>query len=439
MTKIALVFAAGSLVSFFGLSQTKTVGWDLDKCLAYAVEHNITLQQAALTKTSADLDFEQSKMNRFPNLFASGSQALTNGRSIDPITSDFVSQTIHSTSLSLNSQMTLYNGGKLNNQIKQQELVTEQKSLYVEEAKNSIVLSIVEAYVLAEYYFEGTKAAENTISSAQRQLDQAKGKLQAGSVSVKDVADLQSLLAQNQYSLLQAQNQYSQQLLALKQLLELEPGVPFDILHDELKSDIELIPDKLTVYSLALGTMPEIKAAELQQNVAELDEAIARSGYLPSLSLSGSLSTGYTNTQQTDFSDQMSNNFNQRLGITVSVPIYSRKQNKTNVEKAQISKESAELQLISERKELYRKIETAWQNATSAKAEMVSAQAALDAAQVAYDLAQEQFTRGAIDPVNLAVSQNTWFSAKQSFLQAKYKSILYVRLLNFYQDNGIKE
>lgn len=434
---LALAFIIPGSFSSFAQDAKSTV-WSLENCLTYAVENNITVQQAVLTGSSAELDYQQAKMNRFPNLFASASQSLTNGRSIDPITSDFVSQTIHSTSFGVTSQVTLYNGGKLNNQVKQQKLVSEQNVFYVLEARNNISLSVTEAYLLADYYYEGIKAAQNTLALSQQQLEQGKGKLAAGVSTKSAIAELQSLVAQNQHTLVQTKNQYAQQLLTLKQLLELDPGTEFDIQHTDLKGSISIIPDKQTVYTAALVNMPEIKAAELQKEVAELDKKITFSGYLPSLSLSGSLATGYTNTQAYNFSNQIGNNFNQRIALSLNIPIYSRNQNKTNMEKAKISLQNSELQLTQEQKDLYKKIETAWQNAVAAQAEMESATAGLDAAQTAYDLVQEQFNRGATDAVSLAVSQNTLLNAQQSFLQAKYMHILYVNLLHFYQGTTIK-
>ncbi len=434
MTRKSLALAIIVFGTFSTFAQDSTnVTWSLENCLKYAVENNLTVKQAVLTENSATLDYQQAKANRLPNLFASASQSLTNGRSIDPITSAFVSQTVHSSSFGLNSQMTLYNGGKLNNQIRQQEIISEQNSLYVEETKNSIVLSVTEAYLLADYYNEGIKAAANTLKVSQKQLEQGQSKLNAGASTKITVAELQALVAQNQHTLVQTQNQYAQQLLTLKQLLELEPEVVFEIQHTDLKEGISIIPDKQSVYDTALESMPEIKAAELQQKVADLDEQIAYSGYLPTLSLSGSLSTGYTNTQPYNFGNQFGNNFNQRISVSLSVPIYSRQQNKTNIEKARISIENSEVQLEIEKKQLYQKIESAWQNAASAQSEMQSAAATLESSQLAFDLTQEQFNRGATDATNLAVSQTTLLNAQQTFLQAKYMNLLYVSLLNFYQ------
>lgn len=435
---MAFVFLTG-IVRAQEQPETLPQLWSLEQCIDYAVSHNITIQQAEYTLSSSELTYAQSKYERFPSLSASASHTMTNGTSIDPITSDFVNQLIQSSSFALNSQVTVYNGGKINNQIRQNRLLAEKDQLYIQEAKNSIILSVTEAFLQAQYYREGIRTAENTLISTQKQLEQTQMRFLAGAVSSKDVADLQSQLAQNAYSVVTAQNAYQQQVLALKQLLELQQDQPFvlvDLSPDE--TGATLIPEKADVYNAALNRLPEIKAAKLDSQINELNVTIAKAGYLPSLTLSGSMASGYTNTQDLVFGEQLRGNFNQRLMLSLNVPVFSRYQNKTKVEQARINVLKSELSVQSEQKDLYKKIETAWQNATAAQSELISAIAARDAAKLAYDIAQQQFEKGGLDPISLAVTQNTWLNAEQSYLQAKYMSILYIQLLQFYQGNEIK-
>lgn len=413
--------------------------WTLQQCIAYAIDHSISVKTTEFTRETSALTYQQSKIERFPNLSANASQGLTNGTSIDPITSDFVSQTIHSTSLSLSASVTLYNGNKITNQIRQNRLSLEQNSLYVQEAKNSIVLSIIEVYLRVQYYLEGVRIADNQVVNIQKQLEQTEARYKAGSASPKDVADIKSQFAQYTYESVTARNSYEQQVLTLKQLLELPTEVTFEPVDmtDELQDPV-VIPGVVQVYAEALERMPEIRAAQLQSEIKAYDLKIAKSGYLPSLSLSGSISSGYTNTQGLNFSDQLRGNLNQRLMLNLSVPIFSRYKNKMGVEQAKISILNADLSLESAKKELYKKIESAWQNAVAASSEMEAARASMEAAESAYELARQQFDRGALDPVSLYQSQTTYTNAKQSFLQAKYMELLYARLLRFYQENEIK-
>lgn len=411
--------------------------WSLEDCISYALENNISVKQAVLQKNSTLQDYKLSRSSRLPNLSGMASQNFTNGNSIDPITSDFVSQQINSTSLGLNTQVTLFQGNQINNEIKQNKLLVDQYSFYEEQAKNNIILSIADSYIQLLYSNENITIAENNLVASQKEEEQAKARLEAGSIALKDYTDAQSNTATNAYNLITAKNDYAQQLLTLKQLLELPNGTAFQIAKPT-GTDEDLIPDVNLIYSQALEKLPEINASKINVSVSEKELDIAKGGYLPTLSLTGSLGSGYTSTRDFNFSDQLDLNFNQRVGLSLNVPIFNRNKTKTEVEKSKINIDIAQLQLAQEEKDLYQKIETAWQNATAAQSQMVAAEVAKNAASESYRLAQKQYELGALSTTDLVISQNTYTNAEQNYIQTKYLSLLYTQLLQFYQGNDIK-
>lgn len=416
------------------INQRKT--WSLQDCIDYALAHNITVHQATLEKRSRQQNLKASKFSKLPNLYASGSQNFTNGNSIDPITSDFVSQQINSTSLGLNTQVTLFQGNQVTNQIKQNQLLVEQYSYYEEQAKNNIILSITDSYVQLLYTKENISIAANNLEVSIKEEERAKARLEAGSIALKDYTDAQSNTATLQYNLISVKNDYELQLLTLKQLLELPTTYDFKI-TDIAKAEEQIIPKLEVVYENALDKLPEIHAGKLNISVSEKELDIVRGGYLPTLSLTGSLGSGYTSTQEYNFSDQFDLNFNQRVGLSLNVPIFNRNQTKTAVEKAKIDIDIAKLQLAQDKKDLYQKIETAWQNAVAAQSQMAAAKIAKSAAEESFRLARKQYELGALSTTDFIVSQNTYTNAEQTFAQTKYLSLLYHQLLQFYQGNEI--
>lgn len=435
------------LVAFWATAQetTGTIAtnnkkvWTLEECLVYAVDNNITVKDAELTKETAAVTYEQSKNNRLPNLTGSASQSLTNGQTIDPITYNYVNEQIHSTSLSLNTSVTLFQGKQMSNQIKQNKLLLDQNSFYVQQAKNNIVLSVTEAYLQALYAKEGIIVARKNLEASEKEVETAKARLEAGSIAMQDYTDALSQAATNRYNLIDAKNTYATQILTLKQLLELSPMDEFDVVTPETEDYVApMIPSKIAVYETALGILPEYQAAKVGVEASETNEDIAKGAYLPTLSLSGSLGSGYTSTQDLVFKDQLDLNFNQRVGLSLSIPIFNRGQTKANVQKAKIATQQSELQQQTVQKEIYQKIETAYQNAVSAQEQLEAAKAASDAAEESYKLAQKKYDLGALNTTDLVVSQNTFTNAQQNYLQAKYMNILYTQLLQFYQGNDIK-
>lgn len=413
--------------------------WSLEDCLTYATENNITVKSAQLSKQTSDVNYTQSKASRLPNLTGSTTQSFTNGQSIDPITSDYINQQINSTSVGLNTSMTLFQGNQITNEIKQNQLLIDQNSMYVEEAKNSVVLSVTEGYLRALYAKEGIEVAQKNLEASSRETETAKARYEAGSIAMQDYSDAISQEATNKYNLIEARNSYAQQIIALKQLLELSPMDEFEIVSPDTDTyQTPIIPNKYEVYSAALDYLPEYQAAKLGVNVSEKDLDIAKGGYLPTLSLSGSLGSGYTSSQDDNFSDQINHNFNQRVGLSLSIPIFNRLQTKSSVQKARIAIDQSKIQQRTVQKEIYQKVETAYQNATASQEQVMAADAARKAAEESYKLAQKKYDLGALNTTDLVVSQNTYTNAQINYLQAKYLNILYTQLLQFYQGNEIK-
>lgn len=413
--------------------------WSLEDCINYALENNITVKEASLNKSIAEVSYSKAKSSRLPNLFGSASQSFSSGNAIDPITSDYVTDQINSTNVGLNSSMTLFQGNQLNNQIKQNKLLFEQSIIQEEVEKNNISLNILETYLQALYSKESITIAENNLEASEKEVIRAKQRLDVGTIALSDYTEAQSQAATNKYNVIAAKNDYQQYIINLKQLLELSPMDDLEI--ENISENLDLVNlelNKTEVYNNALGILPEIKASDLNIAVNEKELDIAKGGYLPTLTLTGSLGSGYTSINDDTFSNQFDFNFNQKLGLSLNIPIFNRNQTKAAVQTATINIEKAEIQKQSTEKEVYKKVETAYQNALSAQEQVIASEASKTAAEQSYKLAQKKYELGDLSTTDLVISQNTFTNAQQNYLQAKYLNILYHQLLQFYQGNDIK-
>ncbi|MGY8914479.1 MAG: TolC family protein [Flavobacteriales bacterium] len=439
-----LYFAMASLfVTLYTFGQEATLNvnkvWSLEDCIDYALEHNITVKDAALNTDLAEVEYSRSKSSRLPNLFASASQNFSSGNTIDPITSDFVTDQILSSNVGINSSMTLFQGNQLNNQIKQNKFLLEQSAYLEEVEKNNIELNLLETYLQALYSKENITIAENNLKASEEELTRAKSRLDAGNIALNDYTEAQSQAATNKYNVIAAKNDYQQYIIDLKQLLELTPSDHLEIESiDENMDLISLEVNQIDIYNQALETLPELNASDLNIAANEKELDVAKGGYLPTLSLTGSLGSGYTSINDNTFSDQFDVNFNQRLGLSLTIPIFNRNQTKASVQTAKINIEKAEIQKQNTQKEIYRKIETAYQNTLSTQEQLLAAEASKEAASQSYKLAQKKYELGGLSTTDLVISQNTYTNAQQNYLQAKYLNILYHQLLQFYQGNDIK-
>ncbi|WP_324027314.1 TolC family protein [Maribacter sp. BPC-D8] len=439
-----IIIITGILCAHFGFSQeveTQVASkiWSLEDCISYAIENNITVKNAEINASISEVDYKTAKSAKLPNLFGSASQNFSNGTTIDPITSDYVSDQIHSTNLGVNSSMTLYQGNQLSNQVKQNKLLIEQNSLLAQEAKNNIVISILESYLQTLYSKEGITIAENNLTASEKEVLRAKSRLEAGTIALSDYTEAQSQAATNKYNVIAAKNDYELNIIDLKQLLELSPLDDLQIeTVDENQDLIYLELNKEAIYTNALSYLPEVEASNTNILINEKELEIAEGGYLPTLSLTGSLGSGYTSIRDNNFYDQLDVNFNQRLGLSLSVPIFNRNKTKSAVQIAAFNIEKAEIQKQVVEKEVIKKVEIAYQFALSSQEQLVAAEASQSAAEQSYNLAQKRYELGDLSTTDLVVSQNSFTNAQQNYIQSKYLNILYHQLLQFYQGNDIK-
>ncbi|PQV47811.1 outer membrane protein [Jejuia pallidilutea] len=441
--KIYLILASFIFVQFSIAQEVSTATspniWSLEDCINYALENNIVVKDAALNRNIAEVDYSKAKSSRLPDLYGSASQTFSNGNTIDPITSDFVTDQIYSTNASLNSSMTLFQGNQINNQIEQNKLLLHQSAFLEEETKNDIIVNILENYLQILFAKEGITIAKSNLIASEKELETAKARLDAGSIALSDYTEAQSQAATNKYAVITAKNTYQQYIITLKQLLELDPTQNIEI--QTLSNDTDYVYlelDRLNIYNKALGILPEVSASKIGVEISEKELNIAKGDYLPTLSLTGSIGSGYTSINDNTFSNQFDVNFNQRIGLSLSIPIFNRKQTKAAVKTATINIEKAEIQKQSTEKEVYKKVETAYQNAVSAQEQVIATKASKIAAEESYKLAQKKYELGDLSTTDLVISQNTYTNAQENYLQAKYLNILYHQLLQFYQGNDIK-
>lgn len=425
---------------FVALAQNDNLDkdWTLEECISYAIENNITVKDATLGESTAETNYSKAKYQRLPNLSLNLNEGLTFGTSIDPITSAFVSQTIASTSIGLNSQVSLFAGKQLTNQIKQNKMLWEQSELLTAESKNSIKINVVQAYLQLLYNWESVKTAEINLKSASEEQKAAKTKLEIGSITAYDLATFDSQVATAQYNLAQAENNYKQQLLTLRQLLEIQPEEKFEVKLSELEYETWIVPDKIEIYNKAIAELPQVQSDKLQLEIDQKTLDITKGSYYPTVSLSAGLSSGYTSTRDYSFGSQLETNFNRQLSLSLNFPIFNRNQTKLEVQNAKINIQKSEIQLKSTQKELYQKVETAWQNAISYQSQITSTKKAMESSELSYELALEKYNIGELSITDLITTQNTYFNTKQSYLQAKYMSVMYKLLLDFYQGKELK-
>ena len=439
-----LVFAA--LMASSVSAQKK---WTLQACFDHAMENNITLQKARLQQQSATEDVKGAKGNLLPSVSASANQSLgyrpwqdagtttvTNGT-----VNTKVDKTYHNGSYNLNAQWTVWNGNKNRNNVKLSKLSEKQAEYQVDETANNIMERIAQIYVQILYLDESIKVSKASLETSRKNEERGKEMLQVGKMSKADLAQLTAQRATDEYNVVDAQAQMANYKLQLKQLLELTGEEAFDVVIPETSDELALgdIPALQNVYQQALITRPEIANSRLAIESSNLNLKISKAGYLPTLSMTGGVSTSTNSLSANGWGNQMKTNVNSSAGLTLSIPIFDGRQTKTSVNKAKIQQQQAQLDLQDQQKTLYQTIEGFWQDANTNQQRFRAALTTVESEQMSYDLLEEKFNLGLTNIIELMNGKDKLLNAQQNKLQSKYQTILNQQLLKFYQGDYTKK
>lgn len=439
---ITILAAASGLYA-----QEASKQWSLQDCIDYALEKNIKLQQDKIALEESDVDVKTAKASLFPSLsFNTGHNVINrpyqqNSSTVsgtEIISSD--SKTTYNGNYSLNAQWTLWNGGKRLNTIKQQKTARDIASLSVSETENMLQEEITKLFVQILYADESVKINKSTLETSEANFKRGEELFKEGSISKADLAQLESQVGNDQYQLVTSESTLRNYKLQLKQLLELDGTDEMTLALPTLSDEqvMKVLPSQADVYQTALTTRPEIQSGQLSIDNAKLGIKTAKAGYMPTISLSASSSSTTNSASTNNWAQQMKYGWNNMIGVSLSIPIFDNRQNKSNVQKAKLQYSNSQLNLATKQKELYSTVETLWLDALNAQQQYAAADTKLKSSQTSYDMVSEQFTLGMKNTVELLTEKNNLQSAQQQRLQAKYMAVLDRALLDFYAGNKIE-
>lgn len=439
---ITILAAASGLYA-----QEASKQWSLQDCIDYALEKNIKLQQDKIALEESDVDVKTAKASLFPSLsFNTGHNVINrpyqqNSSTVsgtEIISSD--SKTTYNGNYSLNAQWTLWNGGRRLNNIKQQKTTRDIASLSVSETENMLQEEITKLFVQILYADESVKINKSTLETSEANFKRGEELFKEGNISKADLAQLESQVGNDQYQLVTSESTLRNYKLQLKQLLELDGTDEMTLALPTLSDEqvMKVLPSQADVYQTALTTRPEIQSGQLSIDNAKLGIKTAKAGYMPTISLSASSSSTTNSASTNNWAQQMKYGWNNMIGISLSIPIFDNRQNKSNVQKAKLQYSNSQLNLATKQKELYSTVESLWLDALNAQQQYAAADTKLKSSQTSYDMVSEQFTLGMKNTVELLTEKNNLQSAQQQRLQAKYMAVLDRALLDFYAGNKIE-
>jgi len=443
MKYVLALFFCCWYISFSTFGQSTTGRLTLEQSVAIALENNLDLKRAELNLLNAEANLMESQGQQLPSFSMGASSGFRWGRSINPVTNDFETRRIGNVNVSGSSSLPLFAGGQISNSIKQAKINTSTSRLNVETSRNDISLNTINLFINVAFSQEQLNIATSQLETSKDQLKRTTSLVQAGSLPMGDQLDLQAQMATNELEVINAENNLRIARLNLSQSLQLPFTDEFGIVVPELEVEGLEIDNRGVehIYSVASQNLPQIEAAALGVEAAELGVRISKGAYAPSLNLSANVFSNYvdqTNFGSTDpLLSQFENNLSQSANLQLNIPVFTNFRNRAGVQRARVQKRLSEIQEIETKNLLRQDIETAYTSAYAAKQSYRSSLLRVESLQEAFRMAQQRFEVGAINAVDFQVAQNNLFNAQADLVTAKYEYVFRVKVLDFYLGNPL--
>ena len=442
--------------------------WTLQECIDYALAHNVQTKQAKLNSELSKSRMQQSYAGMLPSINGFGNQNYNFGRRLDPFTNEFNQSNNKTNSFSLNSSVSLFNGFQLQNTRRQASFDYQSGKLDAEKTQNDVALNIITLYLQVLFNEENVQVAKTNADAMQKQLDRTTIMVNAGVYPLGTKLDLESQLANEQLRLVSAENIRDLSYLDLAQAMDLDSAANLEIIKPDLSkmqyTILDMRPED--IFQIASQSMPEIKSAELKVKSAKAGLAVAQGARSPQLTLNGALSTGYSNAYKekvgsspadstlfgyiggtpvyltppegtpiyatTPFNKQLDQNFSKFVGLSVNVPIFNGWQVKTNIDRARISYQNAELDKQLTRNRLLKTIQQAHADALAALRRYEATTKSLQAMRESNNYTEQKFNLGVLNALDYLTAKNNMLKAESDLLQAQYEYIFKTKILDFY-------
>jgi outer membrane protein len=418
--------------------------WTFQQCLDTALQRNISLNQSRLNDDLNRITLDQSKASLYPFLSASGRDGVGFGRSLNPTTNQYVAKTTNSTSVGVSTSVTLFNGFQLTRTILQNKMNLDAGKTDIDNIKNQVTLNITTAYLQVLFDYEILAAAKSQAEATAAQVDQTEKQVKVGTVPESNLYTIRSQQATDKLAVVTDQGTLDLAKVALEQLMLLPIMDSFDVkIPDFAEPSVMLSKTNQQIYAKALTVQPQIAGASLRTNSALLGIKISEGARYPTLSLSGAANSNYAVSSRNGVADnvpkaspffpQLWNNLGESIGLNLSIPIYSNRQIKSNIERAKVNALMSQLNEQNIKLQLRTTIEQSYVDLKNSVNKYAATKEQIAAAELAYKNMERKYKVGMSTAIDFLIEKNAFYLAQSNGIQAKYDCIFKSKILDFYQ------
>ena len=442
----------------------------LKQSVDLGIKNNLAVRQSALLAENSEINLKQSKAGILPTIAANINHGSNQGRSIDPFTNSYIDQSILFGNYNLGASVILLNGGLIKNLIRQNQINYEAGKMEAKAAKDNLTLNIILSYLQVLSNQDLLKQANTQAELTTKQVERLETLNKEGAIVPAQLYDLKGQLANDQLTVINSTNQLEASKLALTQLMNIPFDPQLELTPVDIGSEVSLYSDQpATIFKTALGNFSQIQAAAFRVKLASAEIAVAKSGLYPQLSLSGGLSTNYSNaaardilidtkqvpsgdyvsvngnqypvitsksnfnTQKIPYANQFANNYNTSVSINLHIPILNAFQARTRIALAKNDLRNYKYIEESQKNQLQQGIEQAYFNMTASLKRYNKLQEQVEDFIQSFKSAEIRFNNGVITQVDYLVAKNNLDRSRTNLITSRYEYLFQTKILDYFK------
>jgi outer membrane protein len=437
---IILIFTCFLFTQGTVFSQQKV--WSIEDCIRYAIENNIQIKQQAVQTEVQKNSLDLAKLSLLPSVNASASYNYSFGRALDQNTYEFFNRTLQTDNFYIGGSAPVFKGLQSYNSIQQNKYLVLASEEDLKNIADNVALNVALAYLQVLLNKELVAATEDQLNTTLLQIEKTRKQVDAGSVAKGNLLQIEAQAAQEELTLINMKNQLETSYLNLTQLLEIKTPAGFEIVAPEINVDPNsIISGNIDeIYQIALAGRPEVKSSELNLTANEYGLKVAKGGRSPQISLNYSLNSGYTFIKDLPepltndpFKDQIKNNRNSGVGLSLNIPILNGWQVNKNISNSKLRVENSQFVLEGTKKQLYKNIQQAYTDAVAALKKLNVSIKAIASTEESFRYTEQKFNLGMVTSVDYNTAKSQLLRSQSDMSQAKYEFIFKTKVLDFYK------
>ena len=405
----------------------------LDDCIRLAYKQNPAVRNGVIGIKETKADYIASVGAFLPHIVVNAETGKRFGRSLDPDTNGYTSESFEEGTVGLDMTLSLFEGFSRINQVRFRKMNKERSEWELKEKQNELAYQVTDAYykLILERKLLDLALEQSRLS--ERYLKQTEVFVELG---LKSASDLQEVKARREGDIYRYQSRGNSSriaLLHLKQLMNIQPGDTLAILDTITASQLPpySVSTVETLYAQSIEILPSIRMIDLKQKAAHKEYAIAGGAFSPSVFARFTVGSNYYNTAFS--ARQLRDNIGKYVGVGISFPLLSGLQRLTNQRKLKLNMYRLTNEEELEKQQLYTDIEQTLLSLHTGYSEHQQALSQLDAETLVLKESERKWEEGLISVFQLMEARNRFIAAKAELVRVRLQIEMMMKLEKYYR------